>query len=41
VRQVLPAPSGEGKSLDSALAPSSNKVVVYMALFDVDNRDGA
>ncbi|KAF1048179.1 MAG: Macrolide export ATP-binding/permease protein MacB [Herbaspirillum frisingense] len=41
VRQVLPAPpSSEGKSADSALAPSSNKVIVYTALFDVDNKDG-
>jgi macrolide-specific efflux system membrane fusion protein len=41
VRQVLPAPpSPEGKSTDSALAPSTNKVIVYTALFDVDNTDG-
>lgn len=41
VRQVLPAPpSLEGKSMDSALAPSSGKVIVYTALFDVENGDG-
>lgn len=41
VRQVLPAPpSAEGKSADSALAPSSNKVILYTALFDIDNADG-
>jgi macrolide-specific efflux system membrane fusion protein len=41
VRQVLPAPpSPEGKSMDSALAPSSSKVIVYTALFDVENGDG-
>lgn len=41
VRQVLPAPpSPEGKSADTALAPSTNKVIVYTALFDVDNADG-
>jgi macrolide-specific efflux system membrane fusion protein len=41
VRQVLPAPpSGDGKSADTALAPSSNKVVLYTALFDIDNADG-
>ncbi|MBP0597154.1 efflux RND transporter periplasmic adaptor subunit [Herbaspirillum sp. LeCh32-8] len=41
VRQVLPAPpSPEGKSADTALAPSTSKVIVYTALFDVDNADG-
>lgn len=41
VRQVLPAPpTPEGKSADTALAPSTSKVIVYTALFDVDNRDG-
>jgi macrolide-specific efflux system membrane fusion protein len=41
VRQLLPAPpSPEGKSADTALAPSSNKVILYTALFDIDNTDG-
>lgn len=42
VRQLLPAPSSSGmRSEGTALAPSSAKVVLYTALFDVDNPDGA
>ncbi len=41
VRQVLPAPpKPEGTSTSTALAPSSNKVILYTVLFDVDNPDG-
>ncbi|CAD5108469.1 efflux RND transporter periplasmic adaptor subunit [Zestomonas carbonaria] len=42
VRQVLPAPADpEGKSAGTPLAPSTNKVILYTVLFDVDNADGA
>lgn len=42
VRQVLPAPAiPEGKEQGTALAPSSRKVILYTALFDIDNSDGA
>lgn len=43
VRQILPAPPiKEARSESStALAPSSRKVILYTALFDVDNADGA
>ncbi len=42
VRQVLPAPAiPEGKEQGTALAPSSRKVILYTALFDIDNNDGA
>jgi macrolide-specific efflux system membrane fusion protein len=42
VRQLLPAPPANGmRSEGTALAPSSAKVVLYTALFDVDNPDGA
>lgn len=41
VRQVLPAPpKPEGASTSSTQTPSSNKVVLYTVLFDVDNTDG-
>jgi macrolide-specific efflux system membrane fusion protein len=40
VRQVLPAPPvPEGKAAGTALAPSTSKVILYTALFDVDNTD--
>jgi macrolide-specific efflux system membrane fusion protein len=40
VRQVLPAPPvPEGKAAGTALAPSTSKVSLYTALFDVDNTD--
>ncbi|PTY04228.1 efflux RND transporter periplasmic adaptor subunit [Opitutaceae bacterium EW11] len=42
VRQILPAPPGTGRTADdSAASAGAPKVVVYNALFDVDNRDGA
>lgn len=42
VRQILPAPPGTSKTTeDSAGSAGSPKVVVYNALFDVDNHDGA
>ena len=42
VRQVLPAPAQpEGSATGTALAPSTNKVILYTVLFDVDNRDGS
>ncbi|MCB5190945.1 efflux RND transporter periplasmic adaptor subunit [Methylobacillus arboreus] len=42
VRQVLPAPrQAEGTSAAATQTPSSNKVVLYTVLFDVDNADGA
>ncbi|MDT4804032.1 Macrolide export protein MacA [compost metagenome] len=41
VRQVLPAPpEPEGRSAGTPLAPSTNKVILYTVLFDVDNVDG-
>lgn len=41
VRQVLPAPpKPEGASTTATQTPSSNKVVLYTVLFDVDNSDG-
>lgn len=41
VRQVLPAPPVPGgTSTGTALAPSTNKVILYTVLFDVDNADG-
>ncbi len=40
VRQVLPAPPvPEGRATGTALAPSTSKVILYTALFDVDNAD--
>jgi macrolide-specific efflux system membrane fusion protein len=42
VRQLLPAPpAGGARPEGTALAPSSAKVVLYTALFDVGNPDGA
>ena len=42
VRQVLPAPPiPEGKEEGTALAPSTRKVILYTALFDIENADGA
>jgi len=42
VRQLLPAPAtGGARSDGTALAPSNARVVLYTALFDVDNPDGA
>lgn len=41
VRQVLPAPpKPEGNNTSTTQTPSSNKVVLYTVLFDVDNSDG-
>lgn len=44
VRQVLPAPptnpEGAAANQGAAAAKSQNKVVLYMALFDVENADG-
>lgn len=42
VKQVLPAPPiPEGREEGSALAPSTRKVILYTALFDIDNADAA
>ncbi|UFH49852.1 efflux RND transporter periplasmic adaptor subunit [Pseudomonas sp. KNUC1026] len=42
VRQVLPAPpKPEGQTDSTPLAPTQNKVILYTALFDVDNPDGS
>lgn len=40
VRQVLPAPAAAARDGTTALAPSPSKVILYTALFDVDNADG-
>ncbi|WP_256078602.1 efflux RND transporter periplasmic adaptor subunit [Massilia sp. YIM B04103] len=41
VRQLLPAPpQAEARNNGTAITPSSGKVVLYTALFDVDNSDG-
>ena len=39
--QVLPAPPTEGDASSSASGSSTSKVVLYTALFDVENTDGA
>jgi macrolide-specific efflux system membrane fusion protein len=40
VRQVLPAPAAQPRDGATALAPTPGKVILYTALFDVDNADG-